>query len=102
MATLPVFQTGDKNLTLLQNSWSSLINPLLRNPSLLTNILSQVVLTTGDNTINHLLGRKLQGWRIVRQRGPATIYDNQETNQSPELTLLLVVSQTVTCDIEVF
>ena len=100
--SLPIFQSTDQNLMLLQNKWSSIINPTLVNPSLQCNILSKVALTSGTNTINHLLGRTLQGYRIVRQRGPASIYDSQDSNQQPQLTLVLVSSAAVTVDLEVF
>jgi hypothetical protein len=87
---------------MLQSQWSSMLNPLLHNPSLNSRILSQVVLTTGANTINHGLGRELQGWRIVRLRSLATIYDAQDSNAHPDLTLVLVSSATTVCDLEVF
>lgn len=102
VSTLPQFQTDDKDVGLLQNTWAALLNVMLGNPSLQCNILSKVVLTTGDNKINHLLGRKLIGWRIVRQRASATIYDKQDSNQSPNLTLVLNSSANVTVDLEVF
>lgn len=100
--SLPIFHTDDKDLILLQNKWSSQLNPLLANPSLSTNILSKVLLSIGTNVINHKLGRTLQGYRLVRQRGPAAIYDQQDSNQSPALTLVLVSDTAVSCDIEVF
>lgn len=101
-ALLPIFTTDNKDLTLLQTNWAKSINPLLKNPSLQSNILSQVDLAIGSNTINHLLGRKLQGWRIVRLRANAAIYDNQDNNPRPDQTLILVSDAVVSCDIEVF
>ena len=87
---------------LLETQWSSQINPLLSNPSLQSIILPNVALASGTNTVSHLLGRRLQGWRIVRQRALASIYDNQDNNQMPNLTLVLISSAPVVCDIEVF
>lgn len=93
-----------KGLTLpmLETKWASILNPLLGNPSNNASILKNVNLIAGTNTVNTLLGQKLQGWRIVRQRGPASIYDNQDINQSPQLTLLLVSDNPVVIDLEVF
>lgn len=85
-----------------ETEWASQIDPVLNNPSNAAIILPNVSLTVGNNTINHKLGRKLQGYRVVRQRGPASIYDAQDQNQRPNLTLVLVTSASVVVDLEVF
>lgn len=102
MALLPIFQTSDTSFTQMQNKWASQLNPVLSNPSLQTNILKKISLSTGNNAVNHLLGKALTGWRIVRQRAKASIYDNQDNNATPNLTLLLISDNPVVCDIEVF
>lgn len=102
MSQLPNFQNDDKDFQLMQNSWSSKLNPLIANPMNSVSILKNVVLAIGSNTINHKLGKKLTGWQIVRQRASATIYDNQDNNQSPALTLVLISSGAVTIDLAVF
>ena len=102
MASLPQFPSDDRTLQMLQTRWKSILEPLLANPANNSSILKSVVLASGANTINHLLGRKLQGWKVVRQRSAATVYDTQDSNQTPELTLKLVASANVTVDIEVF
>lgn len=99
---LTQFQSDDRNMQLMQNSWAADINPLLQNPSLQSIILPRVSLAIGSNTINHRLGRKLQGWRLVRQRAAASIYDTQDNNTMPQLTLLLTSNAVVIVDIEVF
>lgn len=86
----------------MQTNWSSQLNPLLAAPSNNSTILKNVSLTTGTNTINTTLGRALQGWTIVRQRAAASVYDNQDSNPNPTLTLVLISSANVICDIEVF
>ena len=101
MPILPQFQDDSQPFQLMQNRWASILNPVIQNPSLQSSILKSVALTAGANTINHLLGRKLVGWRIIRQRAAATIYDTQDTNVHPDLTLTLVASAPVTVDIEV-
>lgn len=86
----------------MQNNWAKLIEPFLSNPPNQCSVLKSVSLLTGTNTINHKLGRKLQGWKVVRQRAAASLYDNQDSNQKPELTLILIASANVTVDLEVF
>lgn len=99
---LPYFQTGNKDLTLLQNTWSAILNPVVQAEIVNSNILKSVSLVSGSNSVNHLLGRKLQGWHIVRQRAAATFYDTQDSNTMPDLTLLLTASGNVVVDILVF
>lgn len=100
--SLPIFHGVSKDLSLLQTNWASIINPVIDLPLVRGFILQRVILTVGSNTINHLLGRKLQGWTIVRQRAQASIYDNQDQNQQAALTLILVSDAVVTVDIYVF
>lgn len=87
---------------LMQNRWASQLNPLLQLPQLKGEVLQSVSLQTGANIINHLLGRKLQGWQIVRQRSAASLYDTQDSNPSPQVTLYLTSSAPVVVDILVF
>lgn len=102
MAKLSQFQTNDKDFRLMQSSWATQLNPLLTNQSLQSSILKNVTLSVGSNVINHLLSRTLVGWRIIRQRGAASIYDTQDSNQTPQLTLTLVSDALVVVDLEVF
>jgi hypothetical protein len=102
MSALTKFQTAIKELMLLQTDWISKINPFLGNPANNSSILKDIPLVTGSNTVNHLLGRTLQGWSVIRRNGPATIYDTQASNPRPELTLVLVASAPVIVSLEVF
>jgi hypothetical protein len=86
----------------MQTKWGAILDPVLGNPSLQCRILSNVSLVAGSNTINHGLGKNLQGWRIVRQRSAASVYDNQDNNSKPDLTLILVSSAAVVVNLEVF
>lgn len=90
------------NLAQTTNTWASALDPLLSRPANNSIILKNVSLVAGTNVVNHLLGRNLQGWNPTRIRASATIYDTQDTNQTPQLTLVLVASAPVVCDIEVF
>jgi hypothetical protein len=99
---LPFFQSTDQAFELLQKKWASILNPLIENPGNQANILSGIKLVSGTNTINHLLGRKLQGYRIILKSASASIYDKQLTNQTPDITLQLVSDAAVTVSLEVF
>lgn len=82
--------------------WAAIIEPVTSNPANNSLILKNITLINGSNVVNHLLGRPLQGWQIVRLRALATIYDTQDTNQMPQLTLNLVSNAAVVADIMVF
>lgn len=97
---LPYFQTADELLSKMQTKWKSILDPILAKPQSL--ILKNVALINGTTVINHLLGRKLQGWKPVRLRALASIYDTQDSNQTPDKTLVLVSNAAVVADIEVF
>lgn len=88
--------------SIAQDRWASQLNPLLANPANNSIILPDVLLANGTTIVNHRLGRKLQGWKIVRQRGAASIYDQQDSNQTPDLTLVLVSNAAISVNLEVF
>ena len=90
------------DLSQMATKWRSILNPFLSNPSLQSVILPNIVLVEGANIINHTLGRVLTGWRPVRVRASATLYDTQDSNPTPDLTLMLTASAGVTLDLEVF
>jgi hypothetical protein len=82
--------------------WAAQLNPLLNSPQNNSLILEKVPLINGTTIINHLLGKVLTGWKVIRQRSAASIYDNQDSNQSPQLTLVLISDASVVVDLEVF
>lgn len=65
-------------------------------------LLQEVDLTAGQNEISHRLGRKLRGWVVVRQRANVGIWDEQDSNSKPHLTLVLQASGPVTVDLWIF
>ncbi len=99
---IPLVQTEDRNLNQIQQNITQAVNPLLANPANLGALVTGVKLVIGSNAIGHGLGRALQGWSIVRQRGVASVYDTQDSNSAPTKTLLLTSSAVVTVDIYVF
>ena len=102
MVKLPIFQTTHQPLMLMQTNWAGQLNPLLAGPFADGLIIPNQPLINGTTQVNHRLGRPLQGWMIVRQRASAAIYDTQDANQMPNLTLSLVSSAAVTVDLFVF
>ncbi len=97
--SLTQFQTRIQELSLLQNSWATQLNPILSNPTLKNLVLQSITLSSGDNVINHRLGRKLQGWMIADIDGAAAIFRNAPKN---DLTLTLNSNAPVTVDILVY
>jgi hypothetical protein len=93
---------NDASLALILQRWQTILNPIVDAPTSKPSILKSVSLASGSNTINHLLGRSLQGWAIVRQRAAATVYDTQDANPTPALTLNLTASAPVVVDLLVF
>lgn len=100
MAQLPYVQSTIDALNQVQTKWRSLLNPLLAQPTPI--ILTNVALINGTTVIPHLLGRVLKGWKPSRIRASATIYDAQDSNQTPQTTLVLISSAAVVVDLEVF
>lgn len=87
---------------LAQYQWAAQLNPIIANPTINNLILKNVSLVTGTNVINHRLARPLQGWNPTRIRSSASIYDMQDTNPTPSLTLILVSDADVIIDLVVF
>jgi len=90
------------SLEMLQTAWAQQLNPIIANPTVNNSILKNVALTAGVNVINHKLGRNLQGWNPTRVRAAVTLYDQQDSNQTPQLTLILVASADAVIDLVVF
>ena len=88
--------------TQAQTKWAATLNPIVSNPLVSGLILSNVVVASGANTINHLLGRALQGFLVILNSAAVTYYDSQSTNQRPDLTLILNASGASTISLYVF
>lgn len=91
---LPLYQ--------MQVNWAQQLDPIISNPLNNSLILQKISLKTGINVVNHKLGRRLAGWNPTRVRAAANFYDQQDTNQTPDLTLVLVSSADVVIDLLVF
>lgn len=86
----------------MQLRWASLLQPLLDSPTAAP-VLLQLTLASGDNTVNHLLGRKLVGWMSVGFHGAyADLFDKQASNPIPDKTLILNSSAATAVTLMVF
>lgn len=90
------------DLPKMQTTWATQLDPIIANPLLQGQMLSNIALINGSNVVNHKLGRKLVGWFIVGINGAAQVYDTQVSNQTPQLTLNLTSNANVTCNLWVF
>lgn len=97
-----VIQTSNTDLQTVQQALVRTLTPVFNTPNLGGNLLTGQVLAVGVNTINHGLGRNLNGWSIVRQRAQANIWDSQDSNKMQNLTLILNSTAAVTVDLYVF
>lgn len=102
MAKFTKINTPDRLLNQIQDNIGQIVNPLTAIPLNSGNLLQNVMLISGTTAVNHKLGRALIGWFITRQRGAAAVYDVQDSNSTPTLTLDLVSSAQVVVDLFVF
>lgn len=61
------------------NQWATSLNPLLA-LAILNGSPIEAVLVTGANTINHKLGRTMQGWFVTDINSAITIFRSQPLN----------------------
>lgn len=101
MPPLPIFNTQIREFSMMQTKWASVLNPLLSNPLSKSFLLEDIALSVGDNVINHLQDRILNGYMVVGMRGGfSQIYD--KPSPTPNLTLILNSSAAVTVSLVVF
>lgn len=84
---------------LANSQWAATLNPIVNSPSSNLSVLKNVSLITGANTINHLLGRTMQGWFFVDINAAITYYRSKPLN---DLTLTLTCSGPAIASIGVF
>jgi hypothetical protein len=82
--------------------WSSQLNPLLASPVANPSIISSIACVNGDNVISHKLGQTLTGYIVILNSASATFFDKQNTNPSPDRTLILNSSAATTISLLVF
>ncbi len=66
-------------------------------------LLRDIPLLTGQtNLVNHKLQRKAVGYIVVRNNANSVVYDSQDTNDHPNLSLALLCSADTTVSLWVF
>ena len=93
---------GDRKLDKVQKNVEQALTPLLQSLVLDGVFLQNVQLSSGVNNVAHQLGRRLNGWIIVRKRANAQIWDEQDSNATPTRTLRLQASADAIVDLWVF
>src|SRR5271166_5098526 len=84
-------------------TWAQQLDPVIANEWIQGQLLTGITLVSGNNAINHKLGRTPNGWTIVSPQatGWGNIY--QTSYQiNPTLTLTLNSPSTIPCSIWVF
>lgn len=100
MNSVPIVKTGVQSIDLFQTKLKSELDPVLANPILAGFQISNVTISSGHAAIvNHLLGRKQQGWFIVDQNAPANIARIVPLNDK---TLTLTSDAAVTLNLWVY
>jgi hypothetical protein len=99
MAKLPIFTTNIRELSMMQTQWKSTLDTALGLPTNSPSLLTGISVVSGDNVINHKLGRTPQGWIITDINAGVTLYRSAAFN---DLTLTLRSSGTATIGLMVF
>lgn len=81
-----------RNLTwpMAQTQWPQQIDPVISNPLVNGRLIAAQKLINGTTSINHGLGRKLQGWFLVDLDTGLTAMPYRTASVTPELTFNLV------------
>ena len=97
-----VLRTGDDRVDRFQEQVRQAFKELASLDVLRGRRIENVDVTTSGVTLQHGLGRKLLGWTLVRMRADARVWDLQDSNQTPDKTLVLKASAPATVDLWVF
>lgn len=88
-------------LTSIQRNMKEFTKQLEVNPLLGGILLENITLTTGNNTVNHKLGRNIRGWIVVDKSAASDIY-KVGTQPAPSRNIVLNSSAPVTVSLYVF
>jgi len=95
--------TQDEALSRVQENVDTAIGSLPSTEIIQGRLVKNIALiSSATNSVDHKLGRALIGWQIIRIRSNSIIWDTQDTNSIPQLTLNLNCSANVTVDLWVF
>jgi hypothetical protein len=96
-------RTANDELRQLQDA-TAVVFASLAGRSLIDGVLIKDLAFTAsvEKTVNHFLGREIEGWLVVKKNATADIWDGQATNPTPTRTLRLTASADVTISLWVF
>ena len=93
----------DEVLSRMQDNVEQAISQLPTTDVIQGRLVKNVALLSASTVkVSHKLGRPVIGWIVVRQRASAIIWDSQDSNANPSLTLDLNCSANVIVDLWVF
>ena len=94
---------ADSALTQLQNNIAGFTSQLTNNPILTGNLITGVVLVFGQTTtVNHGLGRKIQGFQIVYKNNSVEVWAEDVNQTLPISNIVLSTSADATVNLWVF
>ena len=97
------FRSIEADINGIQENVEEVLQPVLESQVIDGVLLKGISLTTGvDNVVSHKLGRKPQGWILVRKRAESDVWDLQDVNKTPSRTLVLRCAADVTVDLWIF
>lgn len=86
-------------LSQMQTTWAAQLDPVISNQLVNGLLLPNLMLKSGDNVINHKLGRAPQGWFLVDTTAACQLYRSAPYNN---LTITLNASAPTTAALWVF
>lgn len=92
MKAFRIQHSDDRVVQQLQEATKEVTDQFLDVPILDGRLIKDVELSSGDNTISHGLGRRLQGWFVVKADTSAAtmdLYDKQASNNIESKTLVI-------------
>ena len=94
--------SGSREMTSLQTNVEQAVGEVIKSPLINGRLLENVILGTASVRVEHKLGRKPQGYIVVRRTADAQVFDSQAVEGSPDLFLPLTASAPVTVSLWIF
>lgn len=95
-------RTQNAEVSSLQDATEAVLKQIRNRQIIDGRLIEGVTIETVETVVDHKLGRALRGWIVVRQGADARIWDQQDDNARPELSLVLVASASVKVSLWVF
>jgi hypothetical protein len=94
---LVTFNANHDKINRLMDNLNYCLNPIVASEIIDGVLVKEVSLNTGTNSVAHQLGRKPNGWIIVRKNNFGDVYENS-VNNTPNQNIILVSSANLKCD----